>query len=241
VAVAGWWAMNVASARWPWVRRATVVRQTTVFGPRTSLSLRRTVAVVTNLTEDVGRGRMALVNTPLLIQMAGHGGSGKSTLARQLAQRIGGVTVDLDVIKTALLDAGIDWSPASTGSYEVVHALVDDFLATKAVCVVVDLPSYWAEIHERLTTAAARHEAAYVFIECEAPETVRAERLASRSTRRSQIPRLGETPADAPTDTAPVHMRAIVRPPDKPCLLVDTRASVDVDDVLAQIRRVIEP
>lgn len=102
-----------------------------------------------------------------------------------------------------------------------------------SVVCVVDLPTYWAEIHERLTTAAGRHEAAYVFIECEAPETVRAERLASRATRRSQIPRLGETPADAPMDIAPIHMRAIVRPPDKPCLLFDTKVSVEVDDVLA--------
>jgi predicted kinase len=81
------------------------------------------------------------MSVPLLIQMAGHGGSGKSTLARQIAAQLGGVTLDLDVVKTALLDAGLDWDQASKASYETIFALVDDLLFAGTKCVVVDTPS----------------------------------------------------------------------------------------------------
>jgi predicted kinase len=180
------------------------------------------------------------MNHSLLIQMAGHGGSGKSTLARQLAGYFGGVVIDLDVIKTALLDTGIEWSPASTGSYEVIHALVDDFLATGSACVVVDTPSYWADIHERLTSVASRHGASYVFVECNAAEEIRARRLVSRPTKRSQIPQLGRAAADAPSDTPPVHQRPIVRPPGGPCVVVDTNHVVDLDGLISHIAVIVE-
>ena len=175
------------------------------------------------------------VSSRLLVQMAGHGGSGKSTLARGLADRLGAVVVDLDTIKSTLLDAGASWSDASSWSYELIYALVDDALATAGSRVVVDTPSYWPQIHERLTTLADTCGAAYVFVECEARETVRAERLATRPRRRSQVRALGVDSVDAPRGQDPVHQRPIRRPSGRRCVVVATDGPVDVDELVATI------
>jgi predicted kinase len=96
----------------------------------------------------------------MVVQMAGHAGSGKSTLARQLAERTGAAVLDLDTIKSALLEAGLDWDGSSKGSYAAIYALVDDLLSIEGAGVIVDTPSYWAEIGDRLTAAADAHGAA---------------------------------------------------------------------------------
>jgi predicted kinase len=175
------------------------------------------------------------MSVSLLIQMAGHGGSGKSTLARQIAARLGGVTLDLDVVKTALLDAGLDWDQASKASYETIFALVDDLLFAGTKCVVVDTPSYWADIHQRLGASAHRHLARHIFLECVAAEPVRADRLATRPAKRSQIRMLGVAPADAPQDAPPVHARQIATPTYGCSLTVATDSPVDLHALPAQI------
>lgn len=105
---------------------------------------------------------------PVLIQMAGHGGSGKSTLARKIAEDVHGIVIDLDTIKTSLLDSGARWHEASAWSDPISYALVDDSLDVDGSWVIVDTPSYWPEIHEQLTRAAAAHGANHAFIECRA-------------------------------------------------------------------------
>jgi cytidylate kinase len=57
-----------------------------------------------------------------LLQMAGPSGSGKSTLARALAARSGAAVVDLDVIKSAALEAGAAWDLAGRLGYECTSA-----------------------------------------------------------------------------------------------------------------------
>jgi predicted kinase len=173
-----------------------------------------------------------MAESRLLIQMAGHGGSGKSTLARQIADRIGGVAIDLDTIKSALLDSGASWDDASRWSYAIIYGLVDGVLAAAGAKVVVDTPSYWAEIHERLTSAAAKYDAVYVFIECEADESIRAQRLQQRTAQRSQVRGLTVNALDAPADSDTVHLRPIRRPASCQYLLVPTDQPVKVDDVI---------
>jgi predicted kinase len=172
---------------------------------------------------------------PLLVQMAGHAGSGKSTLARQIADRFGGVTIDLDVVKTALLDAGVDWAMASSASYETIFALAEDLLRAGTRCVIVDSPSYWAQIYERLTASASATQARYVFLECEAAEALRAQRLADRPAKRSQIQVLGVAPSDAPQQDLPAHSRQISRPVSSACLLLNTGSSFDLEALFSDI------
>lgn len=171
----------------------------------------------------------------MLVQMAGHGGSGKSTLARRIADRLGGVVVDLDTIKSALLDAGAEWEDASRQSYAAIYALVDDLLSTPNARVVVDTPSYWAEIHERLTSVADDHGAQYVFIECVADEAVRAVRLEHRPTRRSQLPSHTARPVDAPGGMTAPHLRSVQRPSGRSTIQVETDRYVDLDRLVAHL------
>jgi predicted kinase len=169
-----------------------------------------------------------MAGSRLLVQMAGHAGSGKPTMARQIADRIGAVVIDMDTIKSALLDRDASWEDASRWSYAIIYGLVDDVLATAGAKVIVDTPSYWDEIHERLTGAAAKHDAGYVFIECEAEESIRAQRLRQRATQRSQVRALTVNPVDAPADLQILHLRPIRRPADFQCLLVPTDRPVDL-------------
>jgi predicted kinase len=159
--------------------------------------------------------------------MAGHAGAGKSTLARQIAADARGVVIDLDTIKTSLLDAGATWDDASAWSYAVIYGLVDDILTGSDALVVVDTPSYWREIHEQLTSAADRHGADYVFVECVADDEVRGDRIARRATRRSQVRDHARRPVDAPDSMQPPHLRTIERPSNRACVQVDTNGSVD--------------
>ena len=152
----------------------------------------------------------------MLIQMAGHAGSGKSTLARQIARHVGGVVIDLDPVKSALLDAGADWDEASSWSYSVLYTLVEDALDASEVWVVVDTPSYWPQIHERLTAAADRSTAAYVFLECEADEEVRADRLARRRPSRSQVRGMVRRPRTHPRTWKHRISARSSAPPDAP-------------------------
>ena len=68
--------------------------------------------------------------------------------------------LDLDTIKSSLLDAGLDWEGSSRGSYAAIYALVDDLLSIDGAGVIVDTPSYWPEIgarrHRRRETGTVR-------------------------------------------------------------------------------------
>lgn len=169
----------------------------------------------------------------MLVQMAGHAGSGKSTVARQLAERTGAAVLDLDTIKSSLLEAGLGWDASSRGSYAAIYALVDDLLSIEGAGVIVDTPSYWAEIGDRLTAAADAQGAAYAFVECVADEVVRARRLEQRPTRRSQALGLSSNPLDAPADLGVLHQREIERPTGRTCVVVRTDGVVDLQGVLA--------
>lgn len=171
----------------------------------------------------------------LLIQMAGHGGSGKSTLSRRLASEMGGVVVDLDTIKSSLLESGATWEYASKASYGVLYAFVYDALSVESRVVVVDTPSYWPDIHAQLRAAADRHGAHYVFLECDAPAAVRRQRLADRVHRRSQIPTAGAAPADAPTNLTNIDQREIARPESGRKIVLDTSSEIDLASLITEI------
>ena len=175
------------------------------------------------------------MSSPLLVQMAGHAGSGKSTLACEVAKRFGGVAIDLDVVKTALLEAGLGWDLASSTSYQTIFAFAEDLLRAGNPCVVVDTPSYWPEIYQRLTSVARDSEASYLFVECVTDEATRAQRLADRPAKRSQIQLLGVEPIDAPAQSSSTHSRPIARPASGRCLTVDTGTSFDLETSLSEI------
>src|SRR5436305_7514751 len=97
--------------------------------------------------------------------MAGTPGSGKSTLARAVARARDALVLDTDVVKSAILDAGVAWAQAGPAGYEVLFALADDLLA-QGKNVIIDSPSHYPHIPERGSAIALRYGARYRFVEC---------------------------------------------------------------------------
>lgn len=141
-----------------------------------------------------------------LIQLAGAPGSGKSTLARELAKRYDAVVLDTDVVKTALLDAGVPWGMAGKAGYNVLFALADDMLGNGRG-VVIDSPSHYETIPARGMELAQRHGVAYRFVECVCADVAELQRrLTSRTARRSQVPEIGALPAGADAPSPAVRL-----------------------------------
>ncbi len=130
-----------------------------------------------------------------LLQMAGLPGSGKSALARLIGRRAGAVVIDKDVLKTAVLEAGIEDDAAAGGlAYEAFFALAGHLLG-QGLSVILDSPSFWDSIPARGTAIAAERQVPYYFIECLCPDHDElARRLADRPRLRSNP---GEEALDA--------------------------------------------
>ena len=77
-----------------------------------------------------------------LPQMSGVPGSGKSSVAAYFVARFGAVAVDYDVIKTAVLDAGVDPAGSGKPAYEVMYALARQVVG-QGHPVVMDCPCHW--------------------------------------------------------------------------------------------------
>ncbi len=91
-----------------------------------------------------------------LLQMAGRSGAGKSTLARLVGARTGAVVIDLDVVKTASLDAGSTWDLAGRIGYEASRALADSLLGQRR-SVILDSPCRFQQIVDGGSAIAVQH------------------------------------------------------------------------------------
>ncbi len=149
-----------------------------------------------------------------LLQMAGRPGSGKSSLARMIGHATGAVVLDKDVLKTALLNAGLEESLAGGAAYECFFDLADHLLG-QGLSVILDSPSFFETIPAKGADIAARRFARYHFVECVCPEDTRARRLGGRSRLRSQ-----------PHDPA-VALEQTTAAPGEPFLRVDTAQPID--------------
>ena len=138
----------------------------------------------------------------LVVQMHGEPGSGKSTVARALARRIGAVVLDKDVIKAALLRAGIEEARAAPAAYDVYFAQADDLLRL-GHSIILDNPVFWPRVEERWLELSDRAGSPPVLVECVcADKTELQRRLVTRAALESQ-PRslldLARHPGAAPT------------------------------------------
>jgi predicted kinase len=164
----------------------------------------------------------------IVVQMHGEPGSGKSTLARALGPRIGAIVLDKDIVKSALLRAGVSEELAGPASYEAYRGVAASLLA-QGYSIVLDNPIYWQVALEMSRYIADDAGATYLMIECVCPD--RAElvrRLASRDAMESQ-PRI-------PLDLTQ-HPGAMVTL-DEPRLTVDTTRPLPqiVDEAVAYAR-----
>jgi predicted kinase len=170
--------------------------------------------------------RSLLVTAFFLLQMAGAPGGGKSTLARALGQARSAVVLDMDVIKSAVLETGAAWSLAGPAAYEILYALAADLLA-QCRPVILDSPSHYPQIPARGMEIAQAHGARYQFIECVCDDSALLEqRLLTRTPRRSQMRGLGQPSPDAggampAAKRLGTHLWETCRPPGE-YLMVDT-------------------
>jgi predicted kinase len=138
---------------------------------------------------------------PFVLRLAGASGVGKSALACAVGRRTGALVLDLDVVKSAALDAGARWDLAGRLGYECLWAVADPLLA-QGLSVILDSPCRFERIVAEGSALAAKHRAVDAFIECllSDQEEVR-RRLRARPRRRSQMTDLGVPSPDAPADT----------------------------------------
>jgi len=139
-------------------------------------------------------------NNQFLLQMAGASGVGKSTLAQRIASQTGAVVIDLDVIKSAVLEAGATWDMSGRIGYRASHAVANSLLQ-QSLSVILDSPCRFDFIVDSGTTLAAEHNIPYAFIECVLTEEDELRRrMLNRKPQRSQRAALNQAPTDAPTD-----------------------------------------
>jgi len=147
--------------------------------------------------------------SPLVIQMHGLPGSGKSTIARQIAERSDAVVLDKDVIKAALLRAGIPEELAAPGAYEVHFAQADDLVALRRN-VILDNPVFWPRVEESWHRVSERAGSPAILIECVCPDGDElARRLATRPALESQ-PRTPYRPRRAEPGYEPAGPRLVL-------------------------------
>lgn len=131
-----------------------------------------------------------------LLQMSGVPGSGKSTVAAYVADTYGAVAVDYDVIKTALLDAGVDVAGSAGPAYEVMYALARRVLG-QGHDVIMDSPCFWPRILTEGMEIAREHDATYRYIECQVRDLKLVdERLRQRPRLRSHRRGVNHPPVD---------------------------------------------
>ncbi len=123
----------------------------------------------------------------VLLQLSGVPGSGKSTLARGIASAIDCVVVDTDVLKSALIVAGVPVTRAGTASYATALALSTDLVA-QGRSVILDSPCRYQELLDAGRTIAHEAGVRYGFIELWAAEVSGLLlRLDERTPRISQV------------------------------------------------------
>ena len=121
-----------------------------------------------------------------LLQMSGLPGSGKSTIAREVGARYGAVVVDLDVIRSAVLDGGVSIEASGRVAYPVMFSLARSLL-DQGVSVVIDSPCGYDEILATGRAIADGRGIAYKYVESHTDDlTLIDHRLTSRIPLRSQ-------------------------------------------------------
>ncbi|MEO6503822.1 MAG: AAA family ATPase [Jatrophihabitantaceae bacterium] len=145
-----------------------------------------------------------------LIQMSGAPGAGKSTIAAELSRRHGMVSIDYDIVKSALLAEGSEFLNAGRTGYRVVTSLAESFLG-QGHSVIIDSPCFYQELLDSGESIARRQNAQYLYIECRLDDIDELDRrLGARSPLRSQRSSVEDPPSDDRSEPA-LHGRELFR------------------------------
>jgi predicted kinase len=122
-----------------------------------------------------------IADVSTLVLMAGLPGVGKSTLAAQLGVMLEWVVLDRDVIKTVLVDAGMDEEQAGWIAYDMFFALAHKIVMQQHHSLILDTSALHPFILERATAIAQSANAQLKVILCTADSTTRMKRLRERN------------------------------------------------------------
>ena len=171
-------------------------------------------------------------NRQFFLQMSGVPGSGKSTVARAVSSMTGGIVIDHDVTKSALLEAGVPVELAGKASYSVLQAVARHLLAQRK-SVIFDSPCFYTELLGNGIALAERFGAVYLYIECVLNDLDELDRrLRSRRSRISQLSGVRKRPA-AGSEKALADEQVFLewmkdmKQPGGDYLVLDTSASVE--------------
>jgi predicted kinase len=135
----------------------------------------------------------------LVIQMSGAPGSGKSTMAKLLAQSIGGVVINHDLIKSCLLENEVSFDQSSKLTYLLDRTIAED-LIKQGLNIIIDSTCNFIEVLEYGIALAQQYDCDYKYVECSV-NTINNidlldQRLHNRVPLRSQRKGVNYPPAD---------------------------------------------
>lgn len=169
----------------------------------------------------------------VFIQMSGAPGAGKSTISRALSALYGAEILDVDEIKTGLLEAGVPFADAGAEAYRHLWQAVEKRLRETHM-LIVDSPCFYPAILETGRALAERAGALYGYVECRNDDLAEIDRrLRARPQRLSQRRSMSDPPAGAPPDRVTGeelfrHWIANMVRPDTGFLVLDTSRPVEV-------------
>ncbi|WYZ40814.1 hypothetical protein EsH8_IV_001155 [Colletotrichum jinshuiense] len=177
--------------------------------------------------------------------MSGAPGSGKSTIARLLRQSIGGLVIDHDVFRSALLDYNdVSFDEVAKRAYHLQWALAQDVMK-QGLNVIMDSTCNFQEVLDQGSALAEKYGFAYWYVECRVEDIdLLDERLRSRDPMKSQRTGVGCPPAAASSARAGEDSRSLFKKwienpcrPEHNAIIVDSTGSPEMhrDHILEQI------
>lgn len=128
-----------------------------------------------------------------LLQMSGFPGSGKSTIAQRIAKHTNSIVIDRDVIKSSMLNSGINDQLLADASYLVVFDLAAYYMS-KGISVIIDTPCYYQGTVDKGLELCKKYNSAYKYIECKVDSYEEIERRIK--TRKALVTQISETTKD---------------------------------------------
>ena len=167
-----------------------------------------------------------------LLQMAGFPGSGKSTLATEITKYTNSIIIDRDVIKSSMLNAGIQDPLLTDTSYMIVFDLAEHYLS-KGISVIIDTSCYLEETLKKGLKLCKRYNCQYKYIECRVDDYEHIERrVRGRKALASQL-------REPTIEKYENLLGKSIKPEDLDTIIVNTTSEEDyiMEDILAYLKK----